>query len=205
MQIGCVPHRGGVSGPVPCGTNTEGVREYGDVARRRDPTHLADMHTNEVDELVHDQTSPLMRIVEQLAHRKGSSALLAHRSEPSDVLWRKHVLEEEESILLDVFRELHGVDWIEPLVYVVQQLDLGAELGPDVFDHCEHRARVGARVEIASLRCVRRPVQVVSLPAVAAHLDTNVAVAFVDETTSAVFDLVRIPTACVHIDRCRFT
>ncbi len=88
-----------------------------------------------------------MGAVEELAHGERGRALLADQAEPPDVLGRDRVLEEEEAEALRVLAEAEGLGGGEPLVDVVEELDLVAELLAGRFEELERAPCVGRRLE----------------------------------------------------------
>ena len=98
-----------VARAVPRGPDAEDLAQDGDLAAGRQAAGLRDMHADVVDQALADQRRPLVRAVEQLAHRDRSGALLADQPEVRDVFGRQRIFEEEQLELLDVLAELHGL------------------------------------------------------------------------------------------------
>ena len=71
---------------------------------------------------------PLVRVVEQLAHRDRRAGLRAELLEVADVLGAERVFEEEQLERLQVLGQLDRQDRRHALVHVVQQFHLVAEL-----------------------------------------------------------------------------
>ena len=140
-------------------SDSERLRKRGDFAGRRYPTDLADVHTDEVDQAPGDQRLPLVGIVEELTHRQRRRALAADRLEPTDILRRQSILQEEQPVLLDVLGELDGIDGVETFVDIVEQFHVIAKLVPDMIDHRQDGSPVSARIEVIprkrSVRCLQ--------------------------------------------------
>ena len=70
----------------------------------------------------------------------GIARLLPDQLEVVLLLGRQRVLEEERAVLLQLLAQLHGLAGRDPLVDVVQQLDLVAELRAQVLEQLRHGA-----------------------------------------------------------------
>ena len=154
---------------------------------------------NEVDEPVDDEPSPLVWVVEQLAHGQRRRTLPADGGEPLDVLRCQGVLQEQQSVGFDVGGELHGVDRSEPFVHIVQQFDCGPELGADVVDHGQCGAGVFSGIEIGARPDAGRLMQITSAAPVAAHLNPDAAITLVDEPPGVVGHLLRVASIGVGV------
>ena len=110
------------------------LREGGDVAGRGKPTHGADVHAHKIDEPLLDDRCPLVRVSEQLSHRQRRGTLLADIPEPGDVFRRQGVLQEEQLERLRLLGKAYGLDWLQALVDIVQELDLEAQLTTQVLE-----------------------------------------------------------------------
>ncbi len=139
-----MPDGGRIARAVPRGANIIYVREGRHAACRRDPSHLTDVHSNEIDQPVLDQRGPFTWMVEQFAHRLWRRTLFTDVPEPLDVFRGECVLEEEELVGFEVLGKLDGVDRSKPFVNVVKKFDFGADLCSDVFDHIDHQPTIFA-------------------------------------------------------------
>ena len=142
VQVGGVADRRGIPGAVPGGPDVVHVSKGGYVASGRDATHLADVHSDEIDQTILDERRPLAGMVEELTHRDRCRALLAYVAEPFDVFGRQRIFEEEELEGFDIPGELDSVDRAESFVNVVKKFNLRADLRADVFNHVDHQTTV---------------------------------------------------------------
>ena len=78
--------------------------------RRSQSTHLADVHSDEIDESVLDQWCPLTGVIEQFAHCDGRGTLTPDVLEPLQVFRGKRILKKEQEVWFHVFRKLHCFD-----------------------------------------------------------------------------------------------
>src|SRR5690348_9983165 len=85
------------------------------------PPALRNMHANIVDEPLGNQRLPLMRTVEQLAHRDWSGTVLPYLPEVSEILGRERIFQEEHAIWLGRFAELHCLIGRQAFMHIVQQ------------------------------------------------------------------------------------
>jgi hypothetical protein len=100
------------------------------------------MDADEIDQPLLDQRHVLVRIDVELAHRDRRDAVLAQHGEVPVVLRRERVLEKEEPILIELLREPDRVHRRDPLVDVVQQLNLRAERRANVLEQLRHATDV---------------------------------------------------------------
>ena len=141
------------------------------------PAHLADMHPQEIDQAFLDQQAPFAWIVKQLAHRDGGGTLLEDVAESFNICGGQRIFQEEQVERFDIFGKLDRVDRRQAFVNIVQQFHFFADVAADEFDHFQHTARIGARVEIAAIQRPWGFMEVGAPAAVAAHLNADVAVA----------------------------
>src|SRR5207253_6269658 len=86
VQVGGVTDRRYVARAVPGGAHAERHAQRSQPARRRQAAERRDMRADEVDHLPGDERTPFQRVIVQLAHGDGRSALLADVAEPLDLL-----------------------------------------------------------------------------------------------------------------------
>ena len=120
--------RRGVAGAVPGGADAEELAERRHLARRAQAADLRDVDADEVDQPLGDERHVFVLRVEQLAHRDRDARLLAQQPEVVVLLGRERVFEEEQAVRLERLAEVDRLVRRDPLVHVVQQLDLVAEL-----------------------------------------------------------------------------
>ena len=84
--------------------------------------------------------------IEQLAHGDRRGALLPQEAEVVVLLGRERVFEEEGAILFQVLAELDRLAGRDPFVNVVEQLDVIAEVGPQVLEQLGDLAHVAGRL-----------------------------------------------------------
>jgi hypothetical protein len=109
------------------------------------------MDPDVVDQAVADQRRPLVRAVEQLAHRNRRRALLPDDAEPLDVFRRKRVFQKEQPEPLALLAKPHSLDRRNPLVHVMQQLDLFAQLLPRRLQQLQRAPQIILRLEHRSV------------------------------------------------------
>ena len=100
-----------------------------------------------IDQPFGDKRLPFVRAVEQLAHGDGRGAILADLPEVGVIFGRKRIFHEEEPELLHVLAELDRLVRRDPLVHVVQQLDLFAQLLPADLHELQRAAAIYRRIE----------------------------------------------------------
>jgi hypothetical protein len=142
-----VTDRGDIAGPVPGGLNTELLGHDGDLARGGKAADLRDVATDVVDEALGDERLPLVGVVEELAHGEGGGALIADLAEVVDVFGREGVFEEKEVKFFALFGEFDGLVGAVPLVHVMEETDLVAELSARLFEELEAAAHGVGRFE----------------------------------------------------------
>ena len=126
-ELGGVRDRRGVAGAVPGGLHAEELAERRHLARRAQPADLRDVDADEVDQPAGDQRQVFLLRVEQLAHRDRHARLLPDEVEVVLLLGRQRVLDEERVVLLQLLAQADRLAGRDPLVDVVQQLDVVAE------------------------------------------------------------------------------
>ena len=116
-------------------THAKSLAQRGQFAGRCDPADGADVHADEIDQLVDDQRPPFQRMGEQFAHRKRRGGVLANHLEPLLVLRRQRVFQEEQPVGLKRLGQPHGVDRRQPFVNIVEQLGVEADRAAHMFEH----------------------------------------------------------------------
>ncbi len=142
MYIGRMSHGGHISRPVPCRPHTELLREYLELSGRSDPADLAQMHTDEVNQMLRDQGLPFCKIVEQLSLGYGDGALLPQPSQPFCLLKGDRILQEEQMIRLQGLCQLYGFYRGDPLMNIMYKLDLFPKPAADPFKQPDRIADV---------------------------------------------------------------
>ena len=126
-QPGGVPDRRAVAGSVPGGLHAEEFAERGHLPRHAQAADLRDVDADEVDQPLGDQRHVFLLSVEQLAHRERNARLLADQPEVILLLGRQRVFQEEQMVLLQLLAQADRLAGRDPLVHVVEQLDLVAQ------------------------------------------------------------------------------
>ena len=199
VQVGGVADGGNVAGTVPGGANAVHAGKYRRVTRGCEATHLADVHSDKVNQPVLDERGPLSGVVEEFPHGNGRGALLPYAAEPFQVLRGERVLQKEKLEGFNVFRELDCVCRDQAFVDVVEEFNVPCGVCADMPDHVEHPAGVFPRVIIRALLRTFRFTQAGRPAAVPAHLHANVLVALFVEFQDVVEDFVPVSTVGVCV------
>src|SRR5205085_3982044 len=93
------------------------------------------------------KVEPLAGIIEQFAHGNRRGALLAQYLEIANVFRREGVLEEEQPVSLQFLCQANRVDGRKPLMHVMEQLDLFAEMLAQIAEKFWDSPAVGRRLE----------------------------------------------------------
>src|SRR4051794_1653229 len=104
------------------------------------------MNPDEVDQALLDQHFPFGLVHEELTHRDGDRSRFAHTREPADVFGREGILKEEETELLELLGKIDRQDRLNPLVDVMQQLELVTKLATKMLEEFGHDTDVGRLV-----------------------------------------------------------
>lgn len=144
MRIGGMADRGDIPGAVPGAANVEPFSEDRDLSRHTKPSHLRDMHSDEVDEPFRHKTDPLMGIVKELTHRDRHTGLLPEHFEIPVVLGRERIFDKERPVWLQSLDEIDGLYRGNPFVNIVQQFDLRSECAADMLEHLDGSFDVGS-------------------------------------------------------------
>ena len=202
-DVARVADGGDVSGPVPGGLHPVELGQDRHLPARREAAGLGDVDPDVVDEPLGDERRPLVGAVEELPHGDRRRALLADEAEPPEVLGGDGVLEEEEPEPLHVLAEAHGLGGGDPLVDVVEQLDLVAQLRPRPLEQLQGPAHVGGGLEdrlvVERLHPGRASPRAVPGHPGDAHLDADVAEALLDDGPGAVEGVLDLRPAGVGV------
>ena len=210
LQVGRVPDRRHVARSVPGGADAEELAQRGQLPGHAQPADVRNVDADEIDQPIADERDVFGLIHEQLAHRDRNRRLLTQDAKVLDVFWRKRVFEKKELVGLEVAREPDRLDGWHPLVDVVEQLDLVAEVGAHALEQPGNDAAVRPglpgrliRPEMRGLLGIASSVSGGSVSGVAGHvhLAPHVAVALVHEPPSRVLDLFEIAARSVRIQR----
>ena len=143
VQRGRHAHRAEVGGAVAAGAHVMQLAEGGDLAQVGHPARVDHRAADVVDELFLDELLAVPDAVEDLAHREGRGGVRADRPESLLQLGRDGVFHPEEAIRLEGLAEPGGLDRREPVVDVVEQVGLGAQL------RAQSREEPGNEVQVA--------------------------------------------------------
>lgn len=105
-----------------------------------------------VDQLLGDQALVVVHRVEDLADGQRRGGVAAHRAQGLLVLRGGAVLEPEEVVRLQLLAEAGRLDGGEPVVGVVQERELGAELGTHRLQYVRHVTEIGVGVPVLHQR-----------------------------------------------------
>jgi hypothetical protein len=141
-------HRRQVGGAVAAGAHLVERRQVGDAPQVRDAAGVDHRGADVVDELVLDQVLAVPDGVEHLAHGQRRGGVLADQAEGLLVLGRRGVLDPEQAIGLQVLAQAPGLDRREPVVHVVQQVDVVAHSRAHGVEQLGRVAQVLGRVPI---------------------------------------------------------
>ena len=108
------------------GADVVEVGEAGDPPQVGDPAGVDDGGADVVDQLLLDQLLAVPDRVEDLADRERGRGVLADQTEVGLVLGRHRVLQPERAVRLEVLAEPRRLDRRQPVVDVVQQVDVPA-------------------------------------------------------------------------------
>src|SRR4030095_130264 len=105
MKICRVTNRRCVTGSVPGSAHAKCFTQGCNFSCWGDSTKLGDMRADKINQLFSDQRTPFQRIVMQFAHRDRYGRLTTQTAEPLGLVWCERVLEEEQAIRLQGFRQ----------------------------------------------------------------------------------------------------
>src|SRR5215813_3410687 len=122
---------------MPCGPDVEKLAAGGDLPRHVQPAGRGNVDADEVDQPFGYQENPFVAIDEKLAHGDRATGLLPQRFKPGDILGREGILHEERAVGLDRLAELNGLVRRDTFVYVMQELHIESQLGPQLIEHLD--------------------------------------------------------------------
>ena len=150
----------------------------------------------------------------QLAHRERRGGSVADPPEPVELVGRQSVLEEEQPVRLERLRQPDGLDRRQPLVDVVEKMQVGTDGSADMVEQLDCLAGVPIGVVIGARERLAREALEVDLErqdlspdprpaAVAAHLAADGEDARLPVRQDRVEDLGRLASVGVPVDHRR--
>ncbi len=147
MHVGCVCDGPDVAGAVPRRLDVEALGDGRNLARLRQPADVPDVAANEINQLLGEQRQCLPARVEQLAHCQRRGRVLADQAEALFVLRAQRVFQEEQVIRLKFLRQPRRLNRVQPLVDIVQELDLFAQRHAQVFQQPGDNSQIRPRLK----------------------------------------------------------
>src|SRR5881394_4196379 len=132
-QLRGVRQRRRVTWSVPGGTDTEKLAQRGDLARRTQTADLRNVDADEINQPLFDEGHVFVLGVEQFTHGQRRTRLLAQQAEMIVVFRRERVFQKKQTIGFERLAQIDRLIQRHALVHVVQELDIVAEFGAQVF------------------------------------------------------------------------
>src|SRR5947208_3078244 len=128
MQGSRHAHGAEVCGPVTAGTHLVEFGQSGDLFEMRDASGMDNRRADVVDELFLNQNVAVVDRVKYLSHGQRSGSVTPDDPEPLLQLGWCCIFEPEEMIGFKFFAQARCFDGAEPMMRVVQQMNLRAKL-----------------------------------------------------------------------------
>src|SRR5690606_4863875 len=149
-------------------------------------TDLGDVNTNVVEHAVGHVFQPLVLIVEQFAHGKGYAGLPAQQGEPSHILGRERIFNEEGTVFFESPDQVDGVHRLQAFVDIVKQLYIVADCFSDEVKDRNGTAFVYLRVDRVILWCSKIVLLIIRLRrqvrgSISAQLNSHVSKTLADK------------------------
>src|ERR1044071_5052397 len=93
-----------------------------------------------------------MGIVKKLTHGNGSGALLPKELEIAVLLGSERVFDKERMIALEFLAKVDRINRFDPLVHVMQQIEIITKFVPDVLECFGHHFEIGSSIHVAIFR-----------------------------------------------------